>query len=114
MWLDMFPTDVPAPPTVDIKPRLPVQSVPPLSRRAGSKVRAANADWLHLLVWSRYELRVIIWNTDDVFLEDVNPFTGNPSSDIYVKGSDRLHTCLPPTHPLTHSPTHPLIHPLTR
>ncbi|XP_029683326.1 fer-1-like protein 4 isoform X2 [Takifugu rubripes] len=58
MWVDLFPTDVPAPPTVDIKPRQPVQ----------------------------YELRVIIWNTDDVFLEDVNPFTGNPSSDIYVKG----------------------------
>uniref|UniRef100_A0A672F388 Fer-1 like family member 4 n=1 Tax=Salarias fasciatus TaxID=181472 RepID=A0A672F388_SALFA len=58
MWVDMFPTDVPAPPTVDIKPRLPEQ----------------------------YELRVIVWNTDDVFLEDVNPFTGDPSSDIYVKG----------------------------
>lgn len=29
MWVDMFPTDVPPPPTVDIKPRLPVQSVPP-------------------------------------------------------------------------------------
>ncbi|XP_077384701.1 fer-1-like protein 4 isoform X2 [Festucalex cinctus] len=58
MWADMFPTDVPAPPPVDIKPRLPVQ----------------------------YELRVIIWNTDDVFLDDVNPFTGDPSSDIYVKG----------------------------
>ncbi|XP_070695599.1 fer-1-like protein 4 [Pempheris klunzingeri] len=58
MWVDMFPTDVPAPPPVDIKPRLPEQ----------------------------YELRVIIWNTDDVFLDDVNPFTGAPSSDIYVKG----------------------------
>ncbi|KAM3850594.1 fer-1-like protein 4 [Diretmus argenteus] len=58
MWVDMFPTDVPAPPPVDIKPRLPIQ----------------------------YELRVIIWNTDDVFLDDVNPFTGIPSSDIYVKG----------------------------
>uniref|UniRef100_A0A3Q3WRE7 C2 domain-containing protein n=1 Tax=Mola mola TaxID=94237 RepID=A0A3Q3WRE7_MOLML len=58
MWIDMFPTDIPAPPPVNIKPRLPVQ----------------------------YELRVIIWNTDDVFLDDVNPFTGNPSSDIYVKG----------------------------
>ncbi|XP_067442564.1 fer-1-like protein 4 [Thunnus thynnus] len=58
MWVDMFPTDIPAPPPVDIKPRLPVQ----------------------------YELRVIIWNTDDVFLDDVNPFTGTPSSDIYVKG----------------------------
>ncbi|XP_035485892.2 fer-1-like protein 4 [Scophthalmus maximus] len=58
MWVDMFPNDVPAPPPVDIKPRLPEQ----------------------------YELRVIIWNTDDVFLDDVNPFTGDPSSDIYVKG----------------------------
>uniref|UniRef100_A0A7N6FFA4 C2 domain-containing protein n=1 Tax=Anabas testudineus TaxID=64144 RepID=A0A7N6FFA4_ANATE len=34
----------------------------------------------------QYELRVIIWNTDDVFLDDINPFTGDPSSDIYVKG----------------------------
>ncbi|XP_061641783.1 fer-1-like protein 4 isoform X2 [Phyllopteryx taeniolatus] len=58
MWVDMFPTDVPAPPAVDIEPRQPVA----------------------------YELRVIIWNTDDVFLDDVNPFTGDPSSDIYVKG----------------------------
>uniref|UniRef100_A0A3B3D8C6 Fer-1 like family member 4 n=1 Tax=Oryzias melastigma TaxID=30732 RepID=A0A3B3D8C6_ORYME len=58
LWVDMFPTDIPAPPPVDIKPRLP----------------------------ERYELRVIIWNTDDVFLDDVNPFTGDPSSDIYVKG----------------------------
>ncbi|XP_061731426.1 fer-1-like protein 4 isoform X1 [Nerophis ophidion] len=58
MWVDMFPTDVPAPPTVDIKPRLPLQ----------------------------HELRVIVWNTDDVVLDDINPFTGVPSSDIYLKG----------------------------
>uniref|UniRef100_A0A674C754 Fer-1-like protein 4 n=1 Tax=Salmo trutta TaxID=8032 RepID=A0A674C754_SALTR len=58
MWIDMFPMDVPAPPPIDIKPRLPIS----------------------------YELRVIIWNTDDVVLDDVNPFTGNPSSDIYMKG----------------------------
>ncbi|KAM8947023.1 fer-1-like protein 4 isoform 2-T2 [Pelodytes ibericus] len=57
MWIDMFPNDVPAPPPVNIKPREPVS----------------------------YELRVIIWNTDDVILDDVNPFTGEPSSDIYVK-----------------------------
>ncbi|XP_009577365.1 PREDICTED: fer-1-like protein 4, partial [Fulmarus glacialis] len=57
MWIDMFPNDVPAPPPVNIKPRLPVS----------------------------YELRVIIWNTDDVILDDVNPVTGEPSSDIYVK-----------------------------
>ncbi|XP_073539819.1 fer-1-like protein 4 [Phyllobates terribilis] len=58
MWIDMFPNDVPPPPPVNIKPREPVS----------------------------YELRVIIWNTDDVILDDVNPFTGEPSSDIYVKG----------------------------
>ncbi|KAJ7414853.1 Fer-1-like protein 4 [Pitangus sulphuratus] len=57
MWIDMFPTDVPAPPPVNIKPRLPVS----------------------------YELRVIIWNTDNVILDDVNPVTGETSSDIYVK-----------------------------
>uniref|UniRef100_A0A8C3Y454 C2 domain-containing protein n=1 Tax=Catharus ustulatus TaxID=91951 RepID=A0A8C3Y454_CATUS len=57
MWIDMFPNDVPAPPPINIKPRLPVS----------------------------YELRVIIWNTDDVILDDVNPVTGEPSSDIYVK-----------------------------
>uniref|UniRef100_A0A8D0DJR1 C2 domain-containing protein n=1 Tax=Salvator merianae TaxID=96440 RepID=A0A8D0DJR1_SALMN len=60
MWIDMFPNDVPAPPPVNIKPRLPIS----------------------------YELRVIIWNTDDVILDDVNPITGEISSDIYVK---RLH-----------------------
>uniref|UniRef100_A0A8C5TYN9 C2 domain-containing protein n=1 Tax=Malurus cyaneus samueli TaxID=2593467 RepID=A0A8C5TYN9_9PASS len=57
MWIDMFPNDVPAPPPINIKPRLPVS----------------------------YELRVIIWNTDDVILDDVNPVTGEPSSDIYVR-----------------------------
>ncbi|XP_069099953.1 fer-1-like protein 4 isoform X1 [Pleurodeles waltl] len=57
MWLDMFPNDVPAPPATNIKPREPIS----------------------------YELRVIIWNTDDVILDDVNPITGATSSDIYVK-----------------------------
>ncbi|XP_051958046.1 fer-1-like protein 4 isoform X2 [Xyrauchen texanus] len=58
MWIDMFPVDVPPPAPINIKPRLP----------------------------ESYELRLIIWNTDDVVLDDVNPFTGEPSSDIYVKG----------------------------
>ncbi|KAM5305508.1 LOW QUALITY PROTEIN: fer-1-like protein 4 [Glossophaga mutica] len=57
MWIDIFPWDVPAPPPVDIKPRQPIS----------------------------YELRVIIWNTEDVVLDDVNPLTGEMSSDIYVK-----------------------------
>ncbi|XP_048205354.1 fer-1-like protein 4 [Perognathus longimembris pacificus] len=57
MWIDIFPSDVPAPLPVDIKPRQPIS----------------------------YELRVVIWNTEDVVLDDVNPLTGEMSSDIYVK-----------------------------
>ena len=59
MWVDMFPMDMPAPgPQVDISPRKP----------------------------RSYELRCIIWNTDDVVLEDDAFFTGEKMSDIYVKG----------------------------
>uniref|UniRef100_A0A3P8TH69 Fer-1 like family member 6 n=1 Tax=Amphiprion percula TaxID=161767 RepID=A0A3P8TH69_AMPPE len=59
MWVDMFPVDLPHPgPSVDISPRKP----------------------------KGYELRIIIWNTEDVILEDSNFLTGQKSSDIYVKG----------------------------
>uniref|UniRef100_A0AAY4BDG2 Otoferlin n=1 Tax=Denticeps clupeoides TaxID=299321 RepID=A0AAY4BDG2_9TELE len=61
MWVDMFPMDMPAPgPAIDISPRKP----------------------------KRYELRlrVIIWNTDDVVLEDDAFMTGEKMSDIYVRG----------------------------
>lgn len=34
----------------------------------------------------KYELRVIIWNTDEVICEDDDVFTGEKMSDIYVKG----------------------------
>lgn len=59
MWVDMFPMDMPSPgPSIDISPRKP----------------------------KSYELRIIIWNTDDVVLEDDAFFTGEKMSDIYVKG----------------------------
>ncbi|XP_030237617.1 fer-1-like protein 6 [Gadus morhua] len=59
MWVDMYPADLPHPgPSVDISPRKP----------------------------KGYELRIIIWNTEDVVLEDTNFLTGQQSSDIYIKG----------------------------
>ncbi|KAF6025307.1 hypothetical protein EB796_016392 [Bugula neritina] len=33
-----------------------------------------------------YELRVTIWNADEVILEEDDFFTGEKSSDIYIKG----------------------------
>lgn len=66
MWIDMFPMEEvnnllaqqhPIPRPVDITPRKP----------------------------KRFELRVIIYNTVDVTLDDVNPLTGEKTSDIYIK-----------------------------
>ena len=59
MFVDMFPMDMPLPALpVEVAPRKP----------------------------ANYELRVIVWNTDEVVLEDENVFSGDKMSDIYIKG----------------------------
>ncbi|XP_060520858.1 otoferlin [Cylas formicarius] len=59
LWIDIFPRrDYPPPSKVNISPRKPVA----------------------------YELRVIIWNVEDVILDDDEFLTGEKKSDIYVQG----------------------------
>jgi hypothetical protein len=58
MWLDFFPMSCPPMnDMIDITPQKPV----------------------------RYQLRLTIWNTSDVELDDENFVTGEKTSDIYVK-----------------------------
>ncbi|TGZ70323.1 hypothetical protein CRM22_003257 [Opisthorchis felineus] len=59
LWVDIFDRSLGVPPpAIDISPRQPIQ----------------------------YELRVIIWNTADVILNDTSLFSSEMSSDIYVRG----------------------------
>ena len=58
---------------VDIYPKVPNVIIPP---KVGIAPRKAE----------NYVLRVIIWNTYDVILDERNPVSGDSMSDIYVKG----------------------------
>ena len=57
MWVDIFPNDGTVPPPIDISPRKP----------------------------EKYVLRIVVWNTKDVILDEVSVVTGEAMSDIYVK-----------------------------
>lgn len=47
---------------------------------------SSSLSFLWSMPLSSFELRVIIWNTDDVILEDDAFMTGEKMSDIYVRG----------------------------
>lgn len=59
--------------------RLCVRGVSPVCRPLSLSL-------VNTLLMSSFELRVIIWNTDDVILEDDAFMTGEKMSDIYVRG----------------------------
>ena len=58
MWVDIFPLDNKLPPLVDISLRKP----------------------------EKFELRVIVFNTSDVEMDEISVVTGEAMSDIYLKG----------------------------
>lgn len=58
MWVDIFRKDFNIPDPVGISPRKP----------------------------QKYVLRIVVWNTKDVILDEVSVATGEAMSDIYIKG----------------------------
>ena len=58
MWVDIFRKDLNLPNPIDVSPRKP----------------------------EKYILRVVVWNTKDVVLDEVSVATGEAMSDIYIKG----------------------------
>ena len=58
MWVDIFKKKNGVPPPIDVSPRKP----------------------------EKYLLRIVVWNTKDVALDEVSLVTREAMSDIYVKG----------------------------
>ena len=66
MWVDIFPNDGNIPDPIDISPRKP----------------------------EKYVLRIVVWNTKDVVLDEESIISGEAMSDIYVKGSVCVCVCV--------------------
>lgn len=58
MWVDIFPKTTTPPQPIDVSPRKP----------------------------EKYVLRIVVYNTKDVILDETSVVTGESMSDIYVKG----------------------------
>lgn len=58
MWVDIFPKTTAPPQPIDVSPRKP----------------------------EKYVLRIVVYNTKDVILDETSVVTGESMSDIYVKG----------------------------
>ena len=100
MWVDMFPRDMQSPGApVDVTPRKPTRYKEQVMhsdvtqhrnfclcgrdhKNAVIKILDNNVVYI---VFS-YELRIIVWNTDEVVMDDTNLITGEKCSDIFVKG----------------------------
>ena len=72
LWIDMFPLD-------EMTSSQPQQQQQQQQYTLPEPVSVAPRQP------KKFQLRCIVYNTEDVVLDDVNPVTGEKTSDIYVK-----------------------------
>uniref|UniRef100_A0AAY5F3J1 C2 domain-containing protein n=1 Tax=Electrophorus electricus TaxID=8005 RepID=A0AAY5F3J1_ELEEL len=82
IWVDMFPKNQPAP-----GPPVHTKSCFCCCCCLFCCCNGISTEYIQKYMTSfKFELRVIVWNTDEVILEDDDIFTGEKSSDIFVRG----------------------------